>query len=207
MHLGKLWSMPFFRLAGTLLALLGGTVMLGRGLQSASLLQILPDATPMVFNTALCFALTGGALLWPSTGPRNAQVLTVCGGIVAAIAALVLAEHVFQADFGIDWPSLHAWHKDGNPSPGRMAAAAAVAFLMSGLVLVLIPRVRRAWQAAMVRALALGAATIGAIGLTGYFVGANLLFPQYRYFGIAPSTAAALLLLALGMRFYWRQFD
>lgn len=207
MELGKVWSMPFFRLAGTLLALLGGTVMLGRGLQSATLLQILPDSTPMVFSTALCFALAGGALLWPSASSLRAQALTVCGSIVAAIAALVLAEHVFQADLGVDWPSLHAWHKDANPKPGRMAAAAAVAFLMSGVALVLIPRVRRAWQTATVRALALATGTIGALGLIGYFVGANLLFAQYRHFGIAPSTAAGLLLLAFGMRVYWRQFD
>jgi predicted benzoate:H+ symporter BenE len=45
------------QLVGALLVTLCGIVMLGLWLQQLPLVQVLPDYTPMVFNTALFFAL------------------------------------------------------------------------------------------------------------------------------------------------------
>jgi len=101
----------------------------------------------MVFNTALCFVLAGGALLAPfSEADWYRRVTAVIGGALVFVAALVLAEHVLQKDLGIDWPSLHAWLHDSNATPGRMSVGTASGFLMSGAVLILATRVgRRGW--------------------------------------------------------------
>src|SRR5256885_6656212 len=106
---------PFSGFAGALLMLLGGTVMLGWWMQLSPLVRVLPGFTPMVFNTALCFVLAGGALLVPfSDADRYRRVTTFLGAALVFIAALVLTEHLLRKDLGLDWPSLHAWVYDSS---------------------------------------------------------------------------------------------
>ncbi len=200
--------MTLGKFIGTLLVLLGGTVMLGWRLQIVPLVRVMPEFAPMVFNTALCFALAGGALLASFSDTKRDVGVTAIGVVLATIAALVLAEHGFQFDLGIDAPSLHAWLRHANARPGRMSAPSATAFLMTGAALILATRAHRSWTGAAVRILTLGVSAIGALGLAGYFVSAPLLFPEYWFAGIAVHTAAGLLLLSIGLwsagkRFAW----
>jgi len=199
---------PFSAIAGALLVLLGGTVMLGWWMQLSPLVRVLPGFAPMVFNTALCFVLAGSALLTPvSDAQQHERVTAVLGGALAIIATWVLAEHLLQTDLGIDWAPLHDWLHDSDPNPGRMSSGAVCGFLMSGAVLILATRVRRPWMGAVVRLLTLGIGAIGVLGLVGYLVSAPLLFPQYLFVGVAVHTAAGLLVLAVGLRSAWRRFE
>ena len=199
---------PFSAIAGTLLVLMGGTVVLGWWMQLSPVVHVLPEFTPMVFNTALSFALAGCALLLPfSDAHVYRRAATVIGSAIATLTTLVLAEHLLQTDLGIDWPSLHAWLHDANPKPGRMSAGTASAFLMSGAVLIFASRVRRPWMGAAVRLLTLGVGAIGVLGLAGYLVSAPLLFPGYLFAGVAVHTAAGLLLLAVGLWSAWKRFE
>src|SRR5204862_7771848 len=101
---------PLSGFVGALLVLLGGTVMIGWAMQLSPLVRVLPGFTPMVFNTALCLVLAGGALLVPfSDADRYRRVTTVLGVGLLFLAALVLAAHLLRKDFGIGWPSLHPW--------------------------------------------------------------------------------------------------
>ena len=93
------------RLTGACLLGLGGMVMLGWLLRSAPLVRIHPDFNPMVFNTALCFALAGGALLAPAAG----RIALALAGALVLLPALVLGEHLFGANLLIDAPDLHRW--------------------------------------------------------------------------------------------------
>ena len=199
---------PFSAIAGPLLVLLGGTVMLGWWMQLSPLVRVLPGFAPMVFNTALCFVLAGSALLTPvSDAQQHERVTAVLGGALAIIATWVLAEHLLQTDLGIDWAPLHDWLHDSDPNPGRMSSGAVCGFLMNGAVLILATRVRRPWMGAVVRLLTLGIGAIGVLGLVGYLVSAPLLFPQYLFVGVAVHTAAGLLVLAVGLRSAWRRFE
>src|SRR5258708_14393645 len=190
---------------GALLALLGGVVMFGWWMQSSPLVRVLPGFTPMVFNTALCFVLAGSALLTPvSDAVRYRRVTTAIGGVLAIIAALVLAEQLLQTKLGIDWAPLHAWLNDSNPNAGRMSSGPACGFLMSGAVLILATRVRRPWVGTLVRLLTLGVGAIGVLGLAGYLVSASLLFPRYLFVGVPVHPAPRLLFLAAGLRPPWR---
>src|SRR3979490_2060620 len=199
---------PLSGLVGAVLVLLGGTVTVGWWMQLSLLVRVLPGFTPMVFNTALCFALAGGALLAPFSAPdRYRRATTAIGAALVLIAALVLAEHLLREDLGIDWPSLHAWLHDASKAPGRMSAGTACGFLMSGAVLILEARVGRPWMGAAVRLLTLGVGTIGVLGLAGYLVSAPLLFPEYFFAGVAGHTPAGLLLLAVGLRSAWKRLD
>jgi signal transduction histidine kinase len=193
---------------GALLVLLGGMVMLGWWMQVSPLVRVLPGFTPMVFNTALCFVLAGGALLAPFSDPDlYRKTATVLGGALILIVVLILAEHLLRTNLGIDWPSLHAWLHDSGKTPGRMSTGTACGFLMSGAALVLATRVGRPWMGTAVRLLTLGVGAIGVLSLAGYLVSAPLLFPEYFFAGVAVHTATGLLLLAVGLWSAWRRFD
>jgi len=209
MTMAVMKRVPLSGFVGVLLVILGGTVMLGWAMQLPLLVRVLPDFTPMVFNTALCFVLGGGVLLVPFSDPRRyRKVTTFIGGALVLIAALVLAEHLSRTNLGIDWPSLHAWVYDsGWKQAGRMSVGTAVGFLMSGAALVLATRVSRPWMGAAVRLLTVGVGAIGVLGLAGYLVSAPLLFPEYFFAGVAVHTAAGLLLLAAGLQSGWKRLD
>src|SRR5258705_2769899 len=193
---------------GALLALLGGVVMVGWWMQSSPLVRVLPGFTPMVFNTALCFVLAGSALLTPvSDAVRYRRVTTAIGGVLAIIAALVLAEQLLQTNLGIDWTPLHVWLNDSNPNAARMSSGTACGFLMSGAVLILATRVRRPWVGTVVRLLTLGVGAIGALGLAGYLVSASLLFPLYPFVGVAVRAVARDHVLTGGLRSAWRRLE
>ena len=194
------------RFSGAMLVLLGATVMLGWFLQLPAVVRVLPGFTPMVFNTALCFVLAGGALLLPySQSAGYTRAMTALGGALVTIATLVLAEHLFQTALGIDWRSLHEWLNVVS-NPGRMSAGTASGFLLSGAALMLAPRVHHPWMGIIVRILTLGAGTIGVLALVGYLVNAELLFPRYLLIGVAVHAAAGLLLLAVGLWSAWSRF-
>ena len=200
---------PLSGWVGALLVLLGGTVMLGWWMQLSPLVRVLPGFTPMVFNTALCFVLAGGALLAPFSDPGlYRKVTTVFGGTLVLVASLILAEHLLRTSLGIDWPSLHAWVYDsGWKEPGRTSAGTAAGFLMGGAVLILATRVRRPWIGTAVRLLTFAVGAIGVLGLAGYLVSAPLLFPEYFFSGVAVHTAAGLLLSTVGLRSAWKRLE
>jgi PAS domain S-box-containing protein len=200
--------LPLSRFAGVALVLLGGTVMFGWWMRLSLPVHVLPGLTPMVFNTALGFVLAGVALLTPFSDPaRHRRVTTTIGAATVVLAAWVLAEHLLQADLGFDWTSLHAWLPDSDSNPGRMSAGTAGGFLMSGAALILATRVGRPWIGTVVRLLTLGVGTIGVLGLVGYLVSAQLLFPEYLFAGVAVHTAVGLLILAVGMWSACRRFE
>ena len=187
--------------------LLGGTVMLGWGLQLAPLVRVMPEYPQMVLNAAICFALAGSALLVPISDPVFHRCSTAfLGGALVLIASLVLAEHLLQTDLGIDWDPVHAWLPDPL-TRGRMPAVAASGFLMGGAALLLALWEHRSWTRTAVLLLTLGVGIIGALGLAGYPLHARLLFSDYFFAGMAIHTAGGLLVLAIGLGLSWRRYE
>src|SRR5258706_4254547 len=108
------------RLAGGVLVLMGTSVMFGWWLQSEPLVRILTQYTPMVFNTALCFALTGAVLTTAALGDRRITLARIAAAAaVVTGSVLVLAEHIPRVDLGVDWPALHAGLSRAELHPGR----------------------------------------------------------------------------------------
>lgn len=190
------------RLAGATLIVLGLVVMAGWLARLPSVVRLVPDYAPMVFNTALSFVLAGSALLLFF----RAGLARFRAGLAAALVAMgtaVIAEHVLGLNLGIDQQPLHAWLHDANPAPGRMSGGTATAFLLAGSALLVSAR-RTGWapRAAYVLTAAVGA--IGVLGIAGYVVNAHLLFPDYPFAGVALHTAIGLLVLAAGLHSTWR---
>ncbi len=199
--------MTFRALPGAILAVGGLAVMAGWALESAVLVHLVSRNPPMVFNTALCFLLTGLALLVPASGFRRSRSITdALAAAIAAIAMVVLAEHALHRDLGIDWTALHSWaYLASGAVPGRMSVAIALAFLMTGAALILLEHVRARRGVWSAKALAFCIGGIGILAIAGYAVDAPLLFPDYYFSGIAIHTAIGLLVVSLGLRARWRR--
>jgi PAS domain S-box-containing protein len=195
-------------LIGALLIVLGATVMVGWFLHAPQVVRLLPALPAMVVNTALAFVLAGAALMLIRPDSSRATLLaSSAASLLVALTTLVLAEHLIQADPGIDHPAWHAWLVDANTQPGRMSWVTAAAFLLGGVALLVALR----WPGRPPRrAVQLLTGVVGAIGglaIAGHLVNARLLFPGYFFADLALHTATGLLFLAFGMAAAWRQFD
>ena len=91
-------------IVGALLLLLGSIVMAGWWLEVRFLVRILPGYTPMVFNTALCFALAGAVLLVPALPLSGSLRFSTLGAAaLIAIGSLVVAEHLLSFRITDEW--------------------------------------------------------------------------------------------------------
>jgi hypothetical protein len=186
-------NLPVHVVAGSVLVTLGGGVALGWIFHWAAVVRMDPQFSPMVFSTAAGFLVAGIALLRPRWS-------VPAGVLLVALACAALAEHLLGWNLGMDMPGLHDWLQDEYPVPGRMSAAAAAAFLLSGAALIAAQRLPRPGRGGLLRMLVLGVGAIGVFALAGGLVSAELLFPGYWFAGVAPHTALGLLLLAAGLQ-------
>lgn len=180
--------------------MLGATVMVGWLARVPALVQVLPGLQAMTFATALCFLLTGSALLAPdvaSNWARRGQ--SAIGFAVLILAGAVLAEQLSGTDLGIDLPALHAWFNSSNSHPGRMSFSTALAFMLIGGTLALMHRLRGALGGALLGILTCGVIAIGVIGLVGYLLGVEFIYNWYGYSTMAVHTAAGMTLAGVAL--------
>ena len=190
------------------LVILGATVMLGWLLRDAAMVQFRPGFVGMVFNTALGFALIGIALFLPLLRVRwTHAVQTAIGWGLIAMAAAILIEYVADINLFIDASSLHFWLDDGNPQPGRMAPNTSVGFLLCGLVLVLVPRVRSKSTGVAVQLATFIVLMLGLIGLSSYFLRLDLLYAWFPAVRMAIHTAAGMTIAGIGLWSGWRHAE
>ena len=192
-------------LIGTGVLLIGVAVMLGWWLRLPALVLLVPDTVAMVFNTALCFALGGLALLLPRSRPalhRYGQ--TFIGVVIVLFAALVLIENLRGTDLAINRLFVTPWLEDANPNPGSMAPNTAAAFILSGLVLILSHRGHTRWIGMIVQLLTFGVIILGLAGVAGYALQLELLYGWYHYTRMALLTAACFIALGIGLWAGWR---
>lgn len=183
---------------------LGVVVTLGWALHYPSFVQMRPQFTAMVSNTALCFILVGIAFLLPGFKSLNSsRVQVFIGGVVATLATLVFCENLADIDIlGLDFHSYHVWLKDGNAHPGRMAPNTAFGFMLVGLVLILSRQVTNRLVAVVIQLATFVLLFVGATGVVGYFLQLDLLY-GFKAVRMAMHTAVGLIIVALGLWASW----
>lgn len=173
-------------------------------LRSAPMVQFFSGPVGMVLNSGVCFALIGIALLLPLFRPRwTITVQTIVGCVLMGLALTVLAENVVDGNFGIDFPSLHAWFDDANPQPGRMAFGSCIGFAFCGLALFLMRRVRHKAHGMAVQVATVVVLAAGLIGVVGYSLDLGLLYPRFHSPHMALHTAAGMVLAGIGLWISW----
>src|SRR6185436_13524058 len=104
---------------GVSVALLGLAVMFGWHFDVRRLIQILPTSGPMVYNTALCFLLSGSGVLLAARGwHRDGAALAAVAGLMGL---LTLAEYLLGINLGIDQLIVKATIDYHNVPRSRMA--------------------------------------------------------------------------------------
>jgi PAS domain S-box-containing protein len=190
-------------LLGAVLILIGATVITGWFLRLQPLVQVIPGATVTVFNTALSFVLAGTALVLLGR-PGSARWTQSLAWAVIGIACVTQMQHLLGADFGTDWPSLHAWLADNNPHPGRTSVVTSSAFVLFGIAAILLVRSGPSAWGSLAGGLAWLVLGLGAINLVGYLIDMDDLLGIYRFPRMGVLTAACSIALGAGLLFAQR---
>ena len=195
-------------LLGMAVILLGITVLSGWIFHIIALVEIFPGFVAVVFNTALCFVLTGAALALPGlTGRPMPKLQTIMGSIIFILCALIFGEHLFDKSFGVDWAFLHTWFHDGNIRPGRLAPNTAIGFMLIGSTLILMNRVSAKWRAVAVQLLTISVMVIGLTGLVGYALAPDFLYGWARSARMAVPTALGMIVTSVALWQTWHRAE
>lgn len=130
----------------------------------------------------------------------------VIGWALIVLASSALIENTFGVDLGIDFKTFHSWLKDNNPNPGRMASNTSLGFILTGLVLILSPKVITRAMGLLIQCTTFFVIFIGLTGLVGYLLQLDLLY-GFKATRMAAHTAAGLVLVGLGLWDSWFYAD
>lgn len=130
---GKLATIS--RMSAISIIALGAMVVFGWHSGNATLIQVLPRFVPMQYNTALCFILSGTALLLCLGG--RARAARTAGSVVLLTGVLTLVQYLFAVDLGIDQLFMEHYITVQTSSPGRMAPNTALCFILSAVILLI----------------------------------------------------------------------
>jgi signal transduction histidine kinase len=190
------------RISAVAVIILGAAVLAGWALGTPALRGI-GDTSPMMPSTALCFVLSGLALLLQTRNAQRWAILTssVLCVIVLLVAAVTALEHVLDRNLGLDLLLFHDQVLAASRGlPGRMAINTAAAFVFVAIGILLLPRDRRV-NGISSQVAAFGAVVIAFIALIGYAFGVRDFYSMQPFLGMALLSAAAFLILGLGLMF------
>jgi PAS domain S-box-containing protein len=198
------WIEVFGLLICAVVALSGIGVLTGWYFHLRALVQILPGAIPMQYNTALCFVALGVSGLF-FLSRRGHWLLPAGGGaFVAMMGAMVVFEYAAGTSLGIDTAFFYPWERALSANPGRMAVTSAISFLSTGSALVILtlrPRAHALFAIAHTVPLSLGLTST-----LGYLFGVTYVLPFRFGSQMAIHTSLAFLAYAIGMLNHsWRQ--
>jgi diguanylate cyclase (GGDEF)-like protein/PAS domain S-box-containing protein len=188
-------------IAGIVCILLGLSVLAGWWLDIDSLKSLLSGLSSMKANTALCFILTGTALVtrYINTGPAR-WTGWICLIPVVMISLLTLIQHMTGVDFGIDELLVRDLLTAGDESPGRMPFAISLAFLLSASALLLLDSRMDILRRYYFSSIAIfSVIAIGGMVFTGYVFSIELFHTWFSAGTIALHTSIGLLVLGIGL--------
>lgn len=156
-----------------------------------------PLAFAMQFNTALCFVLSGSAVCLLLAGASRASL--ALAGLATLFAAAMLTQHIFAIDLHIDQMLLQPFITTGPNPPGRMAANAALCFVLINSAIMLSALLGRTSTARIV--LAALVFTIATSALLGYLLSISTAHDWLPMVRMSPQTALCFFCLSAGLIF------
>ncbi len=181
----------------SLVAALGAVTMIAGLHDIRSVIQLGPGLAPMQFNTALCFFLSGMALLL-----RNVfrQFTVFAGILVGSLALATSLQYLTGLDFGLDTLVVTSDITDRTSHVGRMSIGTASAFMFTGIAITLsslrLPRSVRPPMLEFLALLLFAAACEGGLSHT-IMIEATTLWPLF--YGMAVQTSFGFFCLALAL--------
>ena len=186
---------------GVLTVLLGLSVLAGWALHIETLKTVLPNYVSMKANTALCFILSGTALLLgyltrPQAWKKSCMILLAM--VVLLVSGLTLLEYLSGYSFGIDqWLFADTAPSPGTSQPGRMAPNSSLIFLLFASAIILLSRGPRGAMTA--HGLTLTGLFIALLALIGYLFDAQIFITVFSLTRVALHTIFGFWLLGLAI--------
>jgi len=182
---------------GALAILLGSVVLVGWAIHSPFLIRLASNLSSMARNTAVCFIVSGLALVGIAT--VRARLAFIGSGFAAAVAAATLLEDLFRINFGID-ELLGSWYINPPTSyPGRMSPATALCFIVLAGGVVLTQTKLFTNRSAILGVAGLLVAAVGASCCIGILSGSSEAFAWGNLTRVSFHTAVGFMVLGLGM--------
>ena len=196
--------LPYLKRASRLAAMfsitIGSLVILGWMFDVAILKGVFSNYVTMKANTAFGFIFAGCGLLaqsWSQDSKRTTRISRFCAGALALLGLLTLAQYLTGLNFSIDQMMFHEpVGTIGTLSPGRMAPATAVGFILYGCALIL-SSYRRTINASQWLVLPVG--LIGSLTLLAEIYGPIGLYGLGYFIQMAVNTVVTFVILTLGL--------
>lgn len=198
MHLTGTKRIPSFEtlLLGCV-CLVGLLVIVGWHLEIRALVQIIPGAIAMQYNTALCFVILAATSIAARYSKRFVLPMAVAFGAVGLMGWLVVFQYLADTSLGIDTLFFVPWESTLSAHPGRMALTSAFSFGIVGSTAAVYALYRRALVL-----LALGLIfplSFGLTSLLGYVIGITYVLPFRLGSQMAVHTAASFTLFSVAI--------
>ncbi|HYN83215.1 MAG TPA: HAMP domain-containing sensor histidine kinase [Gemmatimonadaceae bacterium] len=191
------------RFAGATTIIIGAAMLAAWWLGMPALRGFDP-APPMPPLTALTFVLAGASLFlsYPKYASRwQAEASRALAILVIVIALIAGAERILGRSLGIDLSVIDSAVRGSNAAaPGRMAISSVVAFLLTGIGILLLRRDRRT-NGFTSQIAALEVFLVAFIPLVGYAFGVRDFYLMQPFIGMALITAVTFVILGLGLLF------
>ena len=184
-------------MAGGLVCAAVGLVVMVAWLVRATPVLRFGSQTPMAFNTALAFVVTGAALVALARGHPRATL--PAGLFDVALGIVVLAEYASGRGLGIDQLVVKAYITGPHDVPGRMALNTAVCLALAGAGLLAWAPWRPRRRPAVLAAAASVIAAVAVEAAFGYATGNPVAYGWTPVTKMALLTAVTLLILVLGL--------
>ncbi len=200
-----MFKLVIARTAGLLLVLLGAVTVTGWLTHTPALLQLAPGQVAMVFGSGVAFLMSGIALLVPGKQRAGNALVAIIGSTILLICGIEFAQILTSHFPGIlDWPALHLWLEDGNPSPGRLAPNTSIGFMLVGALLVELARRAHGSRHTLFPLLWIALLVVSLTGFVGYWISTDFVLPVVH---VKMSLVAALGFFAFlaGSRTAWNQ--
>lgn len=197
---------PLKALPGILVFLLGSLAIIGWFAQMPIFLRPTVFYVPITFLGSFCYCLAGIALIvFPFSNYVSRVIQLISGGLIFIIAALVLLEYIFHIEIGIDQLVDTSWLNLNTKYPGRMSAASAVCYALTGLIYLLYYLASKKPIAIFIEVCIFSLFTIGTLSIIGYFLNIQLLYTWTSDTSMSPYSGAAFTLISIFLWYFWRQ--
>jgi two-component system, sensor histidine kinase and response regulator len=203
------WYEIISKIAGPVAIATGGIVLVGWVAGIRNLTSIVPGYSTMKPNTAVCFILCGVSLLLIRASEKKVstghsipiRLAKACALAVTVLGLLILSEHIFQVDLGIDQIILRDTLSN-SPSghPGQASVATAFGLFVLGGSLFFLGS-KSILSASLSQILALIALVDATIGGGAYVYGVENLYAVTLFTTMAAPTAVLLMFLSIGALF------
>ena len=152
----------------------------------------------MKFTTSLAFIAAGIGLIAAFRG--SSRTTRVAGSVVLLIGGVTLLEYLTGKSLGFDELLLKDFRYTNNPYPGRMAAAPALAFTCTGVLLLLAAgSSRHLWRLAAMEIVGFLIIALGDEGLIRYLASIEGAYSWGSAARMSPQAAAGFMGLGSGL--------